>query len=136
MKSKNMLLVAQDIEKALNAEKVRVGFHMISYLRKTRIADDETMQDKTGHECGTTCCIGGFAAIRAEGLTKVRRASGRKIRDKAQAFLGLTEEQATALFTPDFADLEGGMYSIRAEDAIATLRVSAVAKEIVWVKAL
>lgn len=52
MKSKNMLLVASDIEIALNAaKKPKVGFNMIGYFRKTKISDDETVQDKTGHEC-------------------------------------------------------------------------------------
>ncbi len=54
MKAKNMLAVADAIEKATTAKKVAVGFNMGDWK-------STTATDQTGHNCGTTACIVGGA---------------------------------------------------------------------------
>lgn len=135
MKSKNMLLVAQDIEDALKAvkkPKPKVGFNMISYIRKNSTGEDDDDLDLTGNECGTTCCIGGFAAIRALGLAEAKKTPVREIRKTAQKFLGLNEDDAQKLFCPDLGN--DNLDEIQPTDAIASIRVSAAAKKITWVR--
>ncbi len=122
MKTKNMLAVADAIEKALTAKKVAVGFNMHGWK-------STTSKDQTGHNCGTTACIAGWAYLVAGHTPKqLSKASSNEIVRTARIFLGLNMVEREHLFIP-VCERD----AITPQSAIATLRLAAVTKRIEWV---
>ncbi len=131
MKSKNMIKTAELIQAAVDAKKPKVGFNLVSYK-----ATDGNNEDKTGHGCGTTACIGGFAYL-ASGRTiaEFKKASTVNIAQEAAKFLGLTKAEKDELFTPDIIlRCDDRWLDVTPKNAIATLYASAAAKKIIWIK--
>lgn len=127
MNRENLLRVADAIEKHEIAD---LGFNMCDFIGDGYI-------DRSGHECGTTACIGGFAAAL---LRNHKDASDlqmywddpetRSLRDDGAAFLGLNGFEASDLFggTPralNFDDVTPAM-------AVATLRYAEEHDVIDW----
>jgi outer membrane receptor for monomeric catechols len=135
MKSRNMIRVANRIENLVATTRaVKVGFNMGSYLNNGN-------QDFSGHECGTVACIAGHACLEA-GYTpaQLKKTTSDKIRVDATNFLGLTYDEARQLFCPyrvmeQVADIRN-LKNVSLKMAVATLRASASAKRITWVRPL
>lgn len=82
---RNILKVAKAIEDACKPQaRPRIGFNMGSWVSHVR-------SDKTGHNCGTTACIGGWTG-------HVLKDNERISPQDAADLLGLTPHLAASLF--------------------------------------
>lgn len=127
MNVENILKVADAIEQHSIAE---LGFNMGLFQ-----GFGGQFYDHTGHNCGTTACIGGWAnAIQSKTLVE----AGDLTEADARNFLGLSPAKASDLFyarnypenliSPD----EDYFIGITAEQAVATLRHLAATGKVDW----
>jgi hypothetical protein len=135
MKSRNMNLVANRIEQTLVTTRPKVGFNM-----EPLFSTDYNYEDLSGHSCGTVACIAGHAYLEAghtlKQLTAASKRNDRTVWNVAKEFLGLSEVEADELFLPKPNDSSVNRRHIPLADAVASLRVSAGAKRIQWVRPL
>jgi hypothetical protein len=138
MKSKNMNRVADRIEAIAKADakRVTIGFNMGSL----KAAAVTKTCDLTGHDCGTVACIAGHAYLEAGHTpSQLKKANTAVIWSVAKEFFGITEFEAEDLFAPytlmNTKDV-GRLSNIPLDMAVATLRASASAKRITWVRPL
>lgn len=112
-----------------------LGFNMSSFANWAQSAND----DRSGHSCGTTACIGGHAValatresleslIAADGITK-----GRHLHDEARDWLEISDDQAHQLF---YSSPCGVSFSdVTPQQAVNTLRHLALTGYVDWEKA-
>lgn len=125
MNKRNILRVARAIEQAAKPKaKPLAGFNMAYF-----IDNGATLGDLSGHDCGTTCCIAGWARIVEEGKFS-KRWSEHATAAKARAFLDLDGDQGSELFyglnSPTL------LQNIKPKQAVATLRHLAQTGEVNW----
>lgn len=114
MNKENILKVADAIERHTIPD---LGFNMGSWV------DRRAHEDKSGHNCGTTACIAGWATAVAGG--NLAKLSISEVRDEAIAYLGVTRDQAFWLFAGFRGDPEP-------PEAVATLRNLAETGKVNW----
>lgn len=107
MNAEKILRVAQAIED----HEIDLGFNMSLW-------HSDTLPDRSGRNCGTTACIGGWTEMVFKG-------------EAAQEALGLTTREADQLFYAMGAGQYFGM-AATAEQAVAHLRSIAETKVIEW----
>lgn len=115
----NILKVADAIERHTIAE---LGFNMASF-----VGVGET--DLSGHNCGTTACIGGWAAALATG--DIHAGDDMSAAEIAR-WLGLTYHEAGALFYAWDRHDTVAFEEIQPERAVAVLRNLAATGEVDW----
>lgn len=126
MNKKNILKVADAIERGRVARK-RLGFNMATW------ADDgkggPATPDRSGHNCGTVACIGGWVDA-----VRLRTTDACTIMDADSEgtveFLGITQDQAANLFFP--RGFSGGKHT--PAQAVRVLRHLAETGEVDWSK--
>lgn len=94
------------------------SFDMADYLHPVYPINTVPREDNT---CGTAGCIAGFALMQEYGWKECMKVMAREatsVHMKAQELLGLTSEEADALFTPGPVDL----YKVGLDDAVHVLR--------------
>lgn len=128
MNKENILLVADAIEKHSIEG---LGFNMGDFISHRH-------DDLSGHDCGTTACIAGWAASIAKEFTNGEQLYsfhfGTSIRGTAARFLGLTDADIVyKLFTPDQTDLgKPSPYTADSAKAVRVLRHLAATGEVDW----
>lgn len=126
MNRENILAVADAIEKHSIPD---LGFNMTMWLDRHPFPG----QDTSGHNCGTTACIAGWAAAVSLGAADVEQVEKHlpfSVRQTAKQYLALSIDQANALF-------EG--FSTGEEEpsqAVSVLRHLAETGEVDWNRAL
>jgi hypothetical protein len=78
-------------------------FNMAQWSARQSGNVDYTVPEDLLTDCGTAGCIGGWACALA-GTRETRKFNSTEIMDTARNYLGLTHEQAAALFLPDRLD--------------------------------
>jgi hypothetical protein len=134
--NKQRILELADLIEAGNS---KLGFNMRDWISDT--STDEAL-DLSGHDCGTTACIGGWAIARwgksgrCKG-TSVPRAQ--KIAryespfDVAKVLLDLDQDTASDLMAPDYRLRgHGRLGDLTQARAVATLRHLAETGEVKW----
>ncbi|MBN7759747.1 hypothetical protein JYP52_01245 [Nitratireductor aquibiodomus] len=135
----NAVNALADLLDNLPAE-TETGFNMMYY---NRALDHSYMQVDTHveHECGTVCCIAGWAAMYLqEGDQPLRETPAKRElhhlpRRKAREILGLTEHQTRQLFEPmDHDDPAPDLdwYSVTPKQAAKVLRHLAATSVVDW----
>ncbi|MBO9589572.1 hypothetical protein [Devosia sp.] len=130
MNAENILRVADAIEQHAIKD---LGFNMAGYCDRTT----PDAPDHTGHHCGTTACIAGWAIAIEHQLTGeslLEEITRRPVvSDAAASFLGIDGHQASDLFFagshPEHSD---NWPAISAEAAVRTLRHLAATGEVDW----
>lgn len=141
----NVERVQRVIDALKHEELVRlgVGFNMGPWITD-RTDREETLLDKSGHDCGTVACIGGTAAIiqlleKGEGIDKAGTEWGnwlyRMTQDNPQPerWLGISDVAASQLFGPD------EVYNLREIPLHSAIRVLEILRDeqaVDWAKAL
>jgi hypothetical protein len=126
MKKSKILAVADAIEKHQIEE---LGFNMAAYLDEA----SEAFPDRSGHECGSTACIGGWTvALETGGLKGLEECIHNEggLLGKASAILGLTRGKGHDLM------YEYGTASVTPAQAAFCLRHLAKTGKVDWAKAL
>ncbi len=123
MNTENLLRVADAIEKH---EIDWLGFNMCAY------AADDLVLDRSGHKCGTTACVAGWAfAVQHPGIdSRALCCGGLRIETEATSFLGLKDEERDELFGNTPKGISFG--SATTEHAVRTLRYAAEHGRIDW----
>lgn len=119
-----ILALADAIEAAAAPDaNPKIGFNMADYVGLERLN-----HDRTGHDCGTTACIAGWAVFLEYGINELVGAghTGRKAAD----ILGLSDAEADAMFTP--SGLGVSYHSIQPHHAVEMLRRYAKTGAVVW----
>lgn len=113
-----------------------LGFNMGCYFQEGSDDDEEPeFHDQTGHLCGTTACIAGWAIALEDGVDRLHMMSRNSANtfDRAQSILGLTYDQAEQLFLRrDHADSQDDLDRTTDDQAIATLKRLAETGEVSW----
>jgi hypothetical protein len=121
----NILKVAQAIEDAARPEaEPEIGFNMTMYVDRYAVSGS----DRTGHNCGTTACIAGWAWHIAKG--RVPDEGSYYVREEGAEFLGLEVGSRTErdLFCPiDVPD-----HALTPARAAAVLRHLAETGKVDW----
>ena len=133
MNTENLLRVADAIEKH---EIDWLGFNMVDYIDES----PESNGDLSGHDCGTTACIAGWAA--AISGVNIKRAERFAIIEAAQDYLGLAGDvpkHVSLPLTEDGVRLFIGRPSgvecldaVTPDQAVRTLRYAAKHGKIDW----
>lgn len=132
MNKANILKVADAIEQ----HSIKwLGFNMSAWF------DDEPREnmheDKTGHNCGTVACIGGWtAAVLLNRKTEngASKAVSRVSEDRLWKFLGLEERVAQKLFLPN-SKVSGPWRNITPRQAVRVLKYLAETGKVDWSQA-
>ncbi|MDV2964989.1 hypothetical protein RZ532_03315 [Nitratireductor aquimarinus] len=136
----NAVNALADLLDNLPAE-AETGFNMMHYNLSL---DHSYMQVDTHveHECGTVCCIAGWAAMYLQEGDQPLRESPAKLtphdfpRRKAREILGLTEHQTRQLFEPMDHDVSDDpnldWYSVTPKQAAKILRHLATTSVVDW----
>lgn len=122
MNRENILKVAQAIEDAAKPDaKPEFGFNMAGFR-----AIRGYWPDRTGHDCGTTCCIAGWAAGTG--------GDGWQIEARARERLGLTISEANRLFFAEDAEgnISTDLEKVEPAHAVAVLRHLAETGVVDW----
>ncbi len=91
MNVENILKVADAIEQHSIPD---LGFNMYDYAINLA-SYGEGIADNSGHNCGTTACIAGWAVAVRDNTSEIERSD---FFDEARDYLELTERQAHSLF--------------------------------------
>jgi len=129
MNKKRILELANIIE----AGDTQLGFNMESW-------QSHTNEDHSGHGCGTTACIGGWAVARWGTSGRARKLDGTRldrldyhqIKDAATDILDLDRRTARFLMIPGQASAGQGLEDIPQAQAVVTLRHLAETGEVKW----
>ena len=132
----NINKVIDAIRTAGTGEYEGLGFNMFDFFSRTKRVDPEydDIIDRSGHDCGTVACIGGWAYALSVDETEDFWALGTSapaiyIMDSAAEFLGLSETESRALFIPY---VPCPLTRITVNQAIATLERLRDTGEVVW----
>lgn len=126
MNVENILKVADAIEQHSIPD---LGFNMSGYIARRGV------RDQSGHNCQTTACIAGYAAV-LSGAVKPDEVDA-DAHEPGAAFLGLAGEAADSLFFarnhPQYRSRGSRLWErITAPEAIAVLRHLAATGEVDW----
>ena len=132
MNKQNILRLAEVLERNELA-RLGIGFNMDRYYKT-----GSALEDKSGHNCGTTACIAGWAVAlfnedgtpRTEPFVEDPYKHGIPIANLGRVALGLSYSIADALFTPELPDHIWS--SITPQVAAKTLRSLAETGEVRW----
>lgn len=127
MNRENILAVADAIEKHSIPD---LGFNMVDYLATSEQLKSWEAEDHSGHNCGTTGCIAGWAVAVEEGGLPEKRA-GYKFFEQAADFLGLSDRTSNHLFL-DYPSSS----LVKPKHAVSVLRHLAETGEVDWDRAL
>lgn len=118
----NILKVADAIEQA---SVPGLGFNMLNFRANGRY------EDKSGHHCGTTACIAGWA-VAVEGT---QLETPWLTCDNAIPFLGVNPDQARELFYASRSH-EVRLSKITPTEAVRCLRILAITGKVDWAAAM
>jgi hypothetical protein len=129
----------QALIQRLRAPATQGHFDMGSYFRTDDdyVEEDDTPVAQSVHNCGTVACIAGHAAIMAhpEAPTNafdMESYGGEDLHTIATTYLGLTELQASELFTPRYNGTRVDYAIVTAEQAAAVLENLIETGEVTW----
>ena len=114
-----------EVAAAIRKGDERLGFNMIDFYTLA----GWSKPDMSGNQCGTVACIAGWAVFLEDGPEAL--ALGRNIERRAAKILGLPEDHADRLFSPDHTDRWS---SITPDHAASVLEEFAETGKIEWWK--
>lgn len=120
--AQNILKVADAIEQHTIAD---LGFNMVMWRQFAR--DDAP--DMSGHNCGTTACVAGWAC--AVLLNDLEAVDALGMTEMGRDFFGLDHDQSFELFIAQ-GRAESDMADVPQDQAIRTLRHLAATGEVDW----
>lgn len=129
MNREMILRVADAIEAAAKPDaKPSIGFNMESFVNE---AASEFEPDQTGHQCGTTACIAGWAMhLSGDDLSRVEYLTSNGCIRRGAAILGLDFDDADDLFT--VCDDSLSLEEITPSQAVSVLRHLAETGDVDW----